>query len=380
MVTLAFVLYKYFPFGGLQRDFLRIALSCQRRGVNIRVYALSWQGDLPAGFDLRIPPSSEVRALANHRRYEKFYAWLAADLVKEPVSRVIGFNKMPGLDVYYAADPCYAEKAKTARNPLYRSLPRYRHFAAAERAVFAPEAQTRVLMISALQKPFFQRHYGTPDARFHLLSPGIAHDRRRPDATKATLIRADFRREFGLLPDDLLLLQIGSGFKTKGLDRTLEAVKALPSTLRSRVRLLAIGQDAPAPFLRLGKRLGLSRQFSILAGRDDIPRFLLGADLLIHPAYHENTGTVLLEALLAGLPVLTTAVCGYAHYIAEANAGRVLPEPFLQANLNRALEELLTDPAERHKATEYALAYAQTADLHALPEIAADLILDGLCN
>ena len=35
-----------------------------------------------------------------------------------------------------------------------------------------------------------------------------------------------------------------------------------------------------------------------LKGRDDIPRFLLGADLLIHPAYNENTGTVLLEACL----------------------------------------------------------------------------------
>ncbi|WP_288478958.1 hypothetical protein, partial [uncultured Pseudomonas sp.] len=27
-MTLAFVLYKYFPFGGLQRDFLRIAQEC----------------------------------------------------------------------------------------------------------------------------------------------------------------------------------------------------------------------------------------------------------------------------------------------------------------------------------------------------------------
>ena len=62
-----------------------------------------------------------------------------------------------------------------------------------------------------------------------------------------------------------------------------------------------------------------------LGGRSDVPRFLLGADLLIHPAYHENTGTALLEALVAGLPVLVTDVCGYAHYIAEADAGRVLP-------------------------------------------------------
>ncbi|WP_163066577.1 glycosyltransferase, partial [Acinetobacter baumannii] len=69
----------------------------------------------------------------------------------------------------------------------------------------------------------------------------------------------------------------------------------------------------------------LNDQVQILKGRSDIPRFLLGADLLIHPAYNENTGTVLLEALVSGLPVLVTDVCGYAHYIAEADAGRVLP-------------------------------------------------------
>jgi len=376
-MTLAFILYKYFPFGGLQRDFLRIALSCKEKGADIRVYTLSWQGDVPAGFDLRVAPPLSVRALANHRRYEKFHAWVTADLAHDPVARVVGFNKMPGLDVYYAADPCYAEKA-ASRNPCYRLLPRYRHFALSERAVFAREARTRILMISALQQPFFQRHYGTPDERFHMLPAGIAPDRRRPAEAEAAAIRADFRREFGLSPEDLLLLQIGSGFKTKGLDRSLKAIAALPSSLRDRVRLFAIGQDQPAPFLRLGKKLGLKEQFSILAGRDDIPRFLLGADLLIHPAYHENTGTVLLEALLAGLPVLTTAVCGYAHYIAEAKAGRVLPEPFLQADLNDALAELLADPDERHRATTCALNYAATADLHSLPQIAAELILEGL--
>ena len=36
-MQLAFILYKYFPFGGLQRDFMRIALECQRRGHAIRV-------------------------------------------------------------------------------------------------------------------------------------------------------------------------------------------------------------------------------------------------------------------------------------------------------------------------------------------------------
>ncbi|MDR1889722.1 MAG: glycosyltransferase family 4 protein [Zoogloeaceae bacterium] len=367
---LAFILYKYFPFGGLQRDFLRIALECQRRGAGIRVYTLFWQGEVPAGFDIRIAP---VKAFFNHHRNEKFTAWVKADLEREPVERVVGFNKMPGLDVYYAADPCFEEKAQTLRNPLYRRFARYRHFSAYERAVFAPTAESEILMISATQQPLFIKHYGTPPARFHLLPPGVAPDRRRPENAEG--IRAGFRAEFGLAADDLLVLQIGSGFKTKGLDRSLKALAALPANLRVRVRLIAIGQDNPKPFLLQAQTLGLAQQVTILKGRDDIPRFLLGADALIHPAYSENTGTVLLEALVSGLPVLATDVCGYAHYIAEAGAGVVLASPFAQEALNAALANVLADADYRRAASKNALAYAATADLYALPERAADIIL-----
>ena len=51
-MQLACTLFKYFPYGGRQRDFLRIALACQARGHAIRVYVLSWQGDIPAGFEV----------------------------------------------------------------------------------------------------------------------------------------------------------------------------------------------------------------------------------------------------------------------------------------------------------------------------------------
>ena len=44
---LSFLIYSYFPFGGLQRDFLRVAKECLSRGHNITVYTLSWDGDIP---------------------------------------------------------------------------------------------------------------------------------------------------------------------------------------------------------------------------------------------------------------------------------------------------------------------------------------------
>ncbi|MDB6141484.1 MAG: glucosyltransferase RfaG [Pseudomonas sp.] len=369
-MQLAFVLYKYFPFGGLQRDFMRIALECQQRGHQIRVYTLTWEGDVPPGFELVVAP---VKALFNHTRYEKLTAWVEADLVKRPVDRLIGFNKMPGLDVYYAADGCFEDKAQNLRNSLYRRWGRYRHFAAYERAVFAKDAKTEVLMISEVQQPLFVKHYDTPAERFHLLPPGIGQDRRAPANTPE--IRAEFRKEFGLADDDLLLVQIGSGFKTKGVDRSLKAVAALPPELKKRTRLFVIGQDDPKVFQVQSATLGLGDQVQFLKGRSDIPRFLLGADLLIHPAYNENTGTVLLEALVAGLPVLVSAVCGYAHYIAEADSGLVLDDPFDQAQLNLYLARMLADDPARAAWSQHGLTFADTADLYSMPQHAADVIL-----
>src|SRR5690606_30462512 len=250
---------------------------------------------------------------------------------------------------------------------------RYKHFAEYERAVFAPESKTDVLMISEVQQPLFVKHYGTPAERFHLLPPGIAQDRRAP--ANAAELRAEFRGEFKLEPDDLLVVQIGSGFKTKGVDRSLKAVAALPQELKKRTRLFIIGQDDPKPFQLQAKALGVSGQVEFLKGRSDIPRFLLGADLLIHPAYNENTGTVLLEALVSGLPVLVTDVCGYAHYIEDADCGRVVLSPYVQSALDRTLAQMLADDEQRATWSRNGLAYADSADLYSMPQKAADVIL-----
>ena len=45
-MKLAFVLFKYFPYGGLQRDMVCMAAACQELGYEIHVYTLSWQGEI----------------------------------------------------------------------------------------------------------------------------------------------------------------------------------------------------------------------------------------------------------------------------------------------------------------------------------------------
>ena len=100
---------------------------------------------------------------------------------------------------------------------------------------------------------------------------------------------------------------------------------------------------------------------------------LQGGDLLLHPAYYENTGTVLLEAVVAGLPVLTTAACGYAFHVEAARAGRVIGEPFAQAELDRALASMLVSP-QRAEWRRNGIAYGRSHDLYGMPELAAAAI------
>ena len=61
------------------------------------------------------------------------------------------------------------------------------------------------------------------------------------------------------------------------------------------------------------------------------------------PALDENTGTVILEAIVSGTPVLTTENSGYSNYVVESGMGNVVSLPFEQNALNRSLEILLKD-------------------------------------
>jgi UDP-glucose:(heptosyl)LPS alpha-1,3-glucosyltransferase len=367
-VKLAFCLFNYFPFGGLQRDFFRIAKECVRRGHSVDVYTMQWEGEK----DPQIPVTEiVVSGLQNHTRSHHFVTQLQPYLTQHQYDLVVGFNKMPGLDVYYAADTCYQAKARQQRNFWYRWLPRYQHLVAYEKAVFAEKNKTTILLISDAQQPEFQRFYHTEKNRFHLLPPGIARDRVAPP--NANEIRQALRQEFRLQEQDILLLMVGSGFKTKGLDRTLEAVAALPEKLKSRTRLFVIGQDHAEKFQQHADKLGISKIINFLGGRSDVPRFLLAADLLLHPAYNENTGTVLLEALVSGLPVIATDVCGYAHYVEEARAGIVLSSPFEQAYFNKILADVLSS-LPRLDWQQNALEFAKNADIYSLPQRAVDVI------
>lgn len=367
-MKLGFTLFDYFPFGGLQRDCLKIAGHCVARGHAVTIFTRTWEGERPAGVAVELFGRQGWTNVSRNRHWLK---QLAATLPQRELDGVVGFNKMSGLDVYYGADPCYLAKVARLKPAWFRWLPRFKHFAALERAVYRRGNDTQVLLLKETEIPFYERYYGTEPGRFHLLPPGVS--KQNFSEEKRLQVRRRMRAERTWSGDALLLLFVGSGFRVKGLDRAITAFAALPTVLGERAHLVVIGQNHSAEFAAQAGRLGASTRVHFLGGRHDVPDWMLAADAMIHPAYSETAGMVLVEALTFGLPVLTTDVCGYAFHIAKANAGIVLPSPFDQEQCNRALVEMLTsDKSSAWRAN--GLAYAAKEDLYSCHERAADII------
>ena len=324
----------------MQRDMLRTANELVNRGNSVDIYCLSWNGDLPGtGIAVHVIPT---KGLFNYQRYQKFINQAQAAIEKVgDYDFIFGYNRMAGLDAHFAADPCFMERAKQ-RNFLYRWLPRVKWFAETERVIFDAASTTEILMVSEAEKKHFQHWYHTPEVRFHFIPPYLS--KARFELQDKALMRTQLRSAFGFANDDFVFMLTGSGFHMKGLDRAILALASLPPDYLTRVKLLAVGQDNPKPFEKMAKKLGVADNLVISKGRPDIPQLMQGADVCVHPAYRENTGLVILEALASAAPMLVTESCGYAYHIDEANAGKVVRLPFDQSQFNQAFKEMIDSP------------------------------------
>ncbi|MDR2213498.1 MAG: glycosyltransferase family 4 protein [Pseudomonadales bacterium] len=368
-MRLAFVLFEWFPYGGMQRDLLKIAAACQAQAaVTIDVYCLRWNGPQPAGLTIREVPARGLGKTARRASFERY----VQEQVAGRYDKVLGFNRLAGLDYYFGADLSFTWRALHRRGWLYRLTPRARHYMRQEAAVFGPASRTVALLLSPMQREQYQAVHHTPPARLIDLPPGIGREHQA--TADAPARRAALRASLNVREDEVLVLQVGSSFNTKGVDRSLAALGSLPDDLKRRVHYLLLGQDNSAPWRRRAGNLGLA-QVRIEAGRSDIPDCMQGADLLLHPSRYESAGMVILEAVVAGLPVLTSAACGYAFHVERAGAGCVCPEPFAQDNLNDLLKMMLN--ADRAAWRANGIAYGQTQDLYDMPRQVAALLLNA---
>jgi UDP-glucose:(heptosyl)LPS alpha-1,3-glucosyltransferase len=350
---IAVTIVSLFRSGGLQRDCLAIAEALHDLGYAVTIFTSRIRGHLISKVPIVVLPAKHR---TNHGRNAEFAATLQ-ERTAGNFDLVVGFDKIPGLDLLYCADP----PVKDSIQRLTAFRPRYRTYNRLESACFRKGSNTRLILLNPDQAESYRRKWGTEIERIRVIDPLVDRSRCRPELRNSST-RAGIRNALGIKGDELVLLSIGEQPHTKGLDRVIRALSHSTAA-----RLLIVGPAANSSqgrhLLKLAQKLGVESRVVILGYHEDIPRIMAASDLLIHLARRETTGTVILEAVVNGLPVIVTGVSGFAIHVYSSGAGIVLREPYQESDFFSALDQA-ADLALRSKWSSRGVQYGTRADLY----------------
>ncbi len=175
------------------------------------------------------------------------------------------------------------------------------------------------------------------------LDPGRALQDRRPELT----------RDYSIPLDAPLVTLVGLLMPWKGQEYFIQAAARLATEFPT-ARFLIVGEapfencrDYAADLKRLSQELGLDERLFFLGHRADSIDLMAASDIVVNAStMPEPFGMVLLEAMLAGRPVVATRAGGPLEIVVEGETG-LLVAAADPAALAQAVGKLLADPARR---------------------------------
>lgn len=209
---------------------------------------------------------------------------------------------------------------------------KHRELLALESRLFSPEGAGLVIANCRMVKEEIVREYGYPAERIHVVYNGL------PAFTPSPELREQTREQLGIGPSDYVLLFAGSGWERKGLQAAIDGIQRVSAACRP--LLLVAGRGNPRSYRGGGERvrfLGPVRQMNACYA---------AADAFILPTLYDPFSNACLEALAAGLPVITTTSNGFSEILQPGIDGEVLADPTDSAAVARAIEDW-SDPARR---------------------------------
>ena len=284
--------------------------------------------DWPGARIERLPGRSPI-AFANALQAARAYAGC---------DYLFSLERVWSCDAYRAGDGVHRAwlKRRAATEPFWKRWgiafnPKHRQLLALESRLFAPEGAGIIIANCRMVKEEIVREYGYPAERIHVVYNGL------PVTAPSRGLRAQTRAQLGLTESDYVLLFAGSGWERKGLQTALDAVEQIPAACRP--LLLVAGKGNP-------RRYRQSERVRFLGPVGQMAAYYAAADVFVLPTLYDPFSNACLEALAAGLPVLTTAANGFSEILQPGIEGEVLQEPTSSAALARAMEAW-SDPARR---------------------------------
>ena len=139
-------------------------------------------------------------------------------------------------------------------------------------------------------------------------------------------------------------LFIGSLKPIKNVPRIIEAFSLFLKKTKKRYELVLAGSDfwPDEEIMAVIKRLKMYKQISILGfvEREDLPPLYRGAKALVVPSLYEGFGLPILEAMAAGVPVITSNVSSMPEV---AHAAALLVDPYNIGEISQALYKIDQD-------------------------------------
>jgi UDP-glucose:(heptosyl)LPS alpha-1,3-glucosyltransferase len=343
--------------GGAEKYAGTLCRCLAAAGHEVHVFAREVDaGELPAEVRIHLVRPRGFPGLGFLRAYQFAQASEAA-LRGEPLDLIIGFVKVWYQHVYVAVGGSHIAtlvyNSRRQRGWLGRaawwlgkavSLKQWT-FQAISRKQFGARYAPHVIAPSRMVAQHFQHYHHIPGERisvvYNLLDSQLALD----DSGAA---RAAFRREHGLGGDEVAVLFAARNYSMKGLRPLLEAFARVAADC-PRARLVVCGSGRDGGYRRLAASLGIARQVLFLGFVDDARPSFAGCDVFAFPTFYDPCSLVVLEAMGAGLPVITTRQNGAGELLSEGQDGYVIDSPWAVEQLAARLWLLLTDDDLRRR-------------------------------
>ena len=155
--------------------------------------------------------------------------------------------------------------------------------------------------------------------------------------------------------DKIHVLFLSRFEREKGIYELLEAFSALRDSFPGMVLILAGTGPEEAAMVEWVDKAGLSEcvTFTGYIRDKEKAQVLMDADMFVFPTYYgEGCPVSLLEAMAAGLPVVTSSAGGIGDFIVDGKNGRLL-DTVTTAKVEEAMLDLLANPEDRKTISEY---------------------------
>jgi glycosyltransferase involved in cell wall biosynthesis len=183
--------------------------------------------------------------------------------------------------------------------------------------------------------------------------------------------RTELLDRLGIGRGEQVILSIGRLSREKGHADLVRAVGSLPSTLRDwKLVLVGIGPEREA-LERLAISLDIGDRVIFAGHTSNVSRFYSIADAFVLPSHSEGSSNVLLEAMMARVPIVATSAGGNVEILLDGISGLLVPIGD-SPNLADAIARLLQDRTLALRCVESA--YVRAANDFSLERYRARLL------